>query len=83
MMGLGILDSKDEFSKQLKKMLVQTIHKFQETVETPFVGLHKENILCQLWPNLIRNIPSTDSSLFSTYGKKSIGICSTISGKIS
>ena len=68
------------------------IHTFQETMGTPFVALLKENISSRFATHDIvsalaifdpRNVPSTDSSQFPTYGKKSIEALLNHTGKIS
>ena len=69
------------------------IHTFQETMGTPFVNFLIRKpfqaglqllVLCQHWQLAIfdpSNVASTDSSQFSTYGKKSIEVLFNHYGK--
>ena len=79
------------FSKQPEKFVcADKIHTFQETVGTPFVALLKENSSSRFANHDIvsalaifdpRNVPSTDSSQFPIYGKKSIEVLLNRHGK--
>ena len=81
---LELLDSKDDLQQATREIVsTDKIHTFQETVGTPFVALLKENISSRFATHDIvsavaifdpRNVPSTYSSQFPTYGKKSIKI---------
>ena len=87
---LELLDSKNDL-QQVTREIVSTdkIHTFQETVRTPFVAL-QENISSQFATHNIvsalaifdpHNVPSTDSSQFPIYGKKSIDVLPNHYGK--
>ena len=79
-----VLDSKDDLRKMTGEIVsADKIHTFQETVEIPFVALLKENISSRFETHDIvsalaifdpHNVPSSDSSQFPTYGKKSIEV---------
>ena len=81
---LELLDSKDDLQQATGEIVsADMIHTFQETVETPFVALLMENISSRFATHDIlsalaifdpHNVPSTDSSQFTTYGKKSIEV---------
>ena len=80
---LELLDSKDDLQQATGEVVsADKIHTFQETVGTPFVALLKENISSWFATHIVsalakfdpRNIPSTDSSQFPTYRKKSIEV---------
>ena len=72
------------------KLCADKIHTFQETLGAPFVALLKENITSLFATHDIvsalaifhpRNVPSTDSSQFPTYEKKSIEVLLNHFGK--
>ena len=84
------LVSKGDLHKRLEKLLVQTKPTHLGDRGTPFVALHKENISSCLQLMIFSalaifdpcNIPSTDSSPFPTYEKKSIDILLNLYGKV-
>ena len=88
---LELLDSKDDLQQATGEIVsADKIHTLQETVGTPFVALLMENISSWLATHDIvsalaifdpRNIPSTDSSQFLSYGKKSIKVLLNHYGK--
>ena len=58
-----------------QKVSADTIHTFQETVERPFITLHKENLFSQYWKYLIHvTFPVMILHLFPIFGKKSIEV---------
>ena len=74
---LELLDSNDDLQQATGEIVsADKIHTFQETVGTPFLALLKKNISSQFTSHdivlALHNVPSTDSSQFPTYGKKSI-----------
>ena len=79
-----LLDSKDDLQQAPGEIVsADKIHTFQEAVGTPFVALLKKNISIRFATHDIVselaifdpcNTPSTYSSQFSTYGKKSIEV---------
>ena len=86
-----LLDSKDNLQQATGEIVsADQIHTFQERVETPFVTLLKEKISSRFTTHDIvsalaifdpRNVPSTDSSQFPTYEKKSIEVLLNHYGK--
>ena len=86
-----LLDSKDDLQQAPGEIVsADKIHTFQEAVGTPFVALLKKNISIRFATHDIVselaifdpcNIPSTYSSQFSTYGKKSIEVLLNHYGK--
>ena len=82
---LELLDSKDDIQQVTGEFIsADKIHTFQETLETPFVGLLKENILCQHWPYLILiTFPEPILSYFPLMERSQLRFCSTTSGKLS
>ena len=81
---LELLDAKDDLQQATGEIVsTDKIHTFQETVETSFVALLRENILYWFGTHDIvpvqaifdpHNVPSTDSSQFPTYRMKSIEV---------
>ena len=88
---LETLDSKDDVQEATGEIVsADKIHIFQDTVGTPFVALLKENMSSRFATHDIvpalaifdpRNIPSTDSSQFPTFGKNSIAVLLSHLGK--
>ena len=88
---LELLDFKNDLHQATREIVsADKIHTIQESVETPFVALLKENISSRFATHDSvsglaifdpHNVPSTDSSLFATYGKKSIKILLNHYGK--
>ena len=88
---LELLDSKDDLQQVTREIVTaDKIHSFQETVGTPFVAHLKQSISSWFATHDIvsalaifdsRNVPSTDSSQFPTYGKKSIEVLLNHYGK--
>ncbi|XP_065892412.1 zinc finger MYM-type protein 1-like [Dysidea avara] len=81
---LELLDSEDDIKQATGETIsIEKIQAFQEKVGTPFVALLKQNISnrfssCDILSALAifdpKKVPSSNSSEFSTYGKKSIEI---------
>ena len=89
--GFWLLDSKDNLQQATGEIVsADKIHTFREAVGTPFVAPLKENISSRFATHDIvsilaifdtHNVPSTDSSQFPTYGKKSIEVLLNHYGK--
>ena len=79
---LELLDSKDDLQLTGEIVSGDKIHTFQETLGTPFVASIRKTFQAGLQLLILsalaifdpRNIPSTNSSQFPTYGKKSIEV---------